>query len=172
MLMDIVRNRDSVLLSKVSTLRGFAQIYKDILGSQKDPRRKLLYFNLDNIREVIPIDVTLVEDRSDKFSCNVEVFFMCMRFLDDVIDASKEGNNKKSILPIYQDIRHVETLLRKGRKNSQQKFFPPSEKVLYTEGYLRLYSTITPDQRELSDWRVDLFKFANFNIVPVKLGEK
>ena len=167
MMLDIVRNRDSVLLSKVSTLRGFAQIYKDILGSQKDPRRKLLYFNLDDIREVVPIDVTLVEDRT-KFSCNVEVFFMCMRYLDDVIDASKEGNVKKSILPIYQDIRHVETLLRKGRKNSQQNVLTPSEKVLYTEGYLRLYSTISPAQPELSDWRVDLFKLANFNIVPVK----
>lgn len=171
MLMDIVRNRDSVLLSKVSTLRGFAQIYKDILSSQKDPRRKLLYFSLDDIRKVVPVDVTLTEDHS-KFSCNVEVFFMCMRYLDDVIDASKEGNVRKSSLPIYQDIRNVETLLRKGRRISQQSCVPPSEKVVYTEGFLRLYSTITADQPELSDWRVDFFKFSNFNIVPVKIDEK
>lgn len=171
MLMEIIRKRDAALLSKVSTLRGFTQIYKDILGSQKDPRRKLLYFNLDDIRKVVPVDVKLIEDRT-KFSCSVEVFFMCMRYLDDVIDASKEGNIIKSSLPIYQDIRNVETLLRKGRKSVQQKFVPNCEKVLYTEGYLRLYSTITSDKPELGDWRVDFFKFANFNIVPVKVDEK
>lgn len=169
MLMDIIRMRDSVLLSKVTTLKGFSQIYKDMLNSVKDPRRKLLYFDVADIRKIVPVDVQLVEDRK-RCICNVEVFFMCMRYLDDVIDAYMEVNNKKSSLLIHQDIRNVENLLRKGKK--QTKIFPPSEKVIYTEGYMRLYSKCSIDQREMGDWRIDFFKFANFDIVPVKVDKK
>lgn len=171
MMNDIVRTRDSTMLAKVATLRGFSQIYKDMMHSQKDPRRKLLYFTLNDVRKVMAVDVQLAEEKWN-CKCNVEIFFMCMSFLDDIIDAYKDGNTKKSDFPIYQDIRSVEALLRKGRKSLQQKYLPPSEKVVYAEGYLRLLSTFSFEKHALNDWRIDYFKFSNFDIVPVKVEKK
>lgn len=166
MLMDIVRMRDSVFLSKVSTLKGFSQIYKDMLHSEKDPRRKLLYFNVEDIKKIVPVDIQLIEDNK-KCICNVEVFFMCMRYLDEVIQSYKENSKKKSTLVIHQDIRNVENLLKKGRKGEQQKILPPSEKVIYLEGYLRLYSSFSLENFGMNEWRIDFFKFSNFDIVPI-----
>lgn len=166
MLLDIIRQKDTTLLSKVATIKGFYQIYRDMIKSSKDPKRNLLHFEVNDIRYIKPVEVHIVED-GEKCKCDVDVFFMCMRYLDDVVKASAE--TKQSDLLIYRDIRNVESILRKGRKISLENSMsaPPSEKILFIEGYMRLNSLYSKINYEPSDWRIAFFKFSTFNIVPM-----
>lgn len=164
MLMEIVRLRDTTLLSKVATIKGFYQIHREMLNA-KDPKRNLLHFGINDVRYINPVEVHFVDD-GEKCKCDVDIFFMCMRYLDDVVNASKD--TKRNDLLIHRDIRNVETSLRKNKKIPLSKFTPPSEKILFIEGYLRLHSLYSKINPEPTDWRVALFNFSTFNIVPMK----
>lgn len=164
MLLDIIRLRDTTLLSKVTTTRGFYQIYRELLNSPKEPKRNLLHFDINDIRYINPVEVHLVEDEK-KCKCDVDLFFMCMRYLDDIINDSKE--TKRNDLLIHRDIRSIESSLRKSKKASH-KFTPVCEKILFIEGYLRLNTSYSKNDSENIDWRVALFYLSTFNIVPVK----
>ncbi|CAG9801306.1 unnamed protein product [Chironomus riparius] len=167
-ILEIARTRNAAQLARVSTLRGFSRIFKDMLASKDDPRRKLLYFNSQDIQKIITTDVQIAE--SDvKFLCLIEVFFVCVKYLDDVIKMYEVSNPNVS-LKIYQDIKEVEKLLKK-KNYTEKSQVPTEEKLLVTEGYFHLCTSF-PKQQQLdedeNEWKIDHFKISEFNIVRFK----
>jgi hypothetical protein len=168
-ILDIARTRDSAHLARVSTLRGFSKIFKDMLASQNDPRRKLLYFTSKDIQKIITTDVQIAESDT-KFVCLIEVFFVCVKYLDDVIKLY-EVSNPNASLRIYQDIKDVERLMKK--KYTEKSQVPTEEKLLVTEGYFHLFTSYSKqhqDNEKENEWKIDHFKISEFNIVHCKEG--
>lgn len=134
-----------------------------MLASQNDPRRKLLYFTDQDIQKLITTDVQIAESDA-KFLCLIEVFFVCVKYLDDVIRLY-EVSNPNVTLQIYQDIKDVEKLLRK-KNYTENCQVPTEEKLLVTEGYFQLFTSYSKNQlQEESEWKIDRFKISEFNIV-------
>ncbi|XP_070504447.1 uncharacterized protein [Chironomus tepperi] len=166
-ILDIARTRNSAQLARVSTLRGFTKIFKDMLASQNDPRRKLLYFTDRDIQKIITTDVQIAESDA-KFMCLIEVFFVCVKYLDDVIKLYEVSNPNIS-LKIYQDIKDVERLMKKKNYNKKSQV-PTEEKLLVTEGYFQLFTSYSKEQQldeKKNEWKIDHFKISEFNIVHV-----
>lgn len=148
----------------MSTLRGFSRIFKDMLASKNDPRRKLLYFTSPDVQKIITTDVQIAESDT-KFVCLIEVFFVCVKYLDDVIKLYEVSNPNVS-LKIYQDIKDAEKLLKNNYSEKSQ--VPTEEKLLVTEGYFHLFTSYQKQQHDddkENEWKIDLFKISEFNIV-------
>lgn len=137
-----------------------------MLASQNDPRRKLLYFADHDIQKIITTDVQIAES-DEKILCLIEVFFVCVKYLDDVIKLYEVSNPNVS-LQIYQDIKDVEKMLKK-RNNTEKFQVLTEEKLLVTEGYFQLFSSFPKHQLQQdeveNEWKIDQFKISEFNIV-------
>ena len=138
-----------------------------MIASQNDPRRKLLYFINKDIQKIITTDVQIVE-KNGKFLCLIEVFFVCIKNLDDIIKLYELSNPNVS-LKIYQDIKNAEKLLKK-KNYSEKSQIPTSEKLVVTAGYFHLFTSYPQKQQNEKEngWRINLFKISEFNIIQLK----
>ncbi|KAG5678084.1 hypothetical protein PVAND_007786 [Polypedilum vanderplanki] len=142
--LDLIRMNNSVELARVTTLRGFSQISRYIRTLQKESKTDYLCFDDDDICNIITSNVEMFESEAE-CDCFVEVLFMGMKFLKDIL-AENQNINLKLM------------------KNAEINLIPMSEQLLFIEGYIKLHSSYTQDNLA-SDWKIDHFKFSEFNIV-------